>query len=50
VSAGVIFRETAIHRRVRERVNALGGWWEHLPDGTFSEAGTDVRTAVVRVG
>lgn len=50
VSAGVIFRETAIHRRVRERVTALGGWWEHLPDGTFSEAGTEVRTAVVRVG
>jgi len=45
-SAGVIFRETALYKGLREAL-AIGGKIEELSAGTFSKEGTDVSTVLI---
>lgn len=47
MSAGVAFRENRKAVEFRALVAAAGGTIEALPDGTFAEAGTHVRTVLV---
>ncbi len=49
MSAGVKFREDRTAKDFRAYVAALGGTITDLPEGSFSEAGTMVRTVVVRL-
>lgn len=49
MSAGVLFRGTRATRYLRDRVAALGGVFEELPDGSFRESGTDVRAVLLTV-
>lgn len=49
VGAGARFRTTKAHVAFRARLDALGAVWEDLPPDTFREAGTSVRTCLVRV-
>lgn len=44
---GIEFRQDRRHREFRAWVNDLGGEIEKLPDGSFRESGTDVRTCTV---
>lgn len=37
------------HVAFRARLDALGAHWEDLPPDTFREAGTSVRTCLVRL-
>lgn len=47
MSAGVEFREDALAREFRAFVATCRGSIERLPDGSFSESGTAVRTCLV---
>jgi hypothetical protein len=49
VGAGAKFRTTKAHVAFRARLDALGAHWEDLPPDTFREAGTSVRTCLVRL-
>lgn len=49
MSAGVRFRQDMATRKLRAAIDCLGGTIEDLPEGTFREAGTDVRTVLVRI-
>jgi predicted RNA methylase len=47
MSAAVTFRETAHYRAVRDLVDGNRGTCEHLPEGSFREAGTGVNTVLI---
>lgn len=47
MAAGILFRLDRKHIEFRERVEELGGTITALPEGTFSESGTGVSTALV---
>jgi predicted RNA methylase len=49
LSAGVTFRQDRKARTFRELVSSLGGTLEPLPDTSFRESGTDVRTVLLTV-
>lgn len=49
MSAGVTFRQTQASRVLRGTVEAMGGSFEELPEGTFRESGTDVRAVILTV-
>lgn len=49
VSASVLFRDNKKTVSFRERISELGGTIELLPDNTFLESGTAVKTCVVCV-
>lgn len=49
MSAGARFRTTRRAIGLRERVADMGGTFEDLPDGSFAESGTNVRTCVLTV-
>jgi len=49
MSAGVTFRSDKRTKAFRERIEAMGGTIEPLPDDTFKQAGTGVRTVLVVV-
>lgn len=46
---GVMFRQDARHRDFRSWVSANGGEFDELPEGSFRESGTDVRTVTLRM-
>lgn len=48
--AGVVFRNDRRHREFREWVAERGGTITPLPDDSFVDVGTKVRTCVLRVG
>ena len=47
MSASVIFRENKLTKEFRDLVESRGGFFEKLPDGSFKESGTMVRTVIV---
>lgn len=47
MSAGARFRQDRTAQEFRAAVDAGGGYIEDLPDGSFRESGTNVRTVVV---
>ena len=47
MSASVMFRENKLTKEFRELVESRGGFFEVLPDGSFKESGTMVRTVIV---
>ncbi|WP_348523965.1 methyltransferase [Escherichia coli] len=49
LSAGVLFREDTLTKALRERVKQLGGQISPLPDDTFRESGTKVKTARLEI-
>lgn len=49
MSAGIKFREDAATRNLRDRIHAFGGEIDDLREGAFKQAGTNVRTVLVRV-
>lgn len=49
MGAGVLFRQDAKARAFREWVAAQGGQFETLPEGSFAESGTGVRTVIVQL-
>jgi predicted RNA methylase len=49
MSASVLFRDNKKTVAFRKRVEDLGGTFEELPEGTFKESGTNVRTCIVCV-
>lgn len=49
MSAGVLFREDRMGRDFREMVEARGGSFDKLPEGSFKESGTMVNTCILRV-
>ncbi len=49
MSAGVQFREDRTTAAFRELVTSSGGEITALPDGSFAESGTDVRTVLVTI-
>lgn len=49
MSAAVTFRDTSLYREVRSLILNRGGSLEHLPQGSFKEAGTMVNTVIVRI-
>lgn len=49
MSAGVAFRETALTREFWALLKDVDGWIEALPDDSFKESGTGVRTVLAVV-
>lgn len=47
MSAGVLFRETKLHKSFRAMVDELGGNFEKLDAGAFRESGTMVNTVML---
>ncbi len=47
--SGVTFRQDRRHAEFRSWVASLGGEIQDLPDGSFKESGTGVRTCVLRI-
>lgn len=47
MGAGVTFRDDRIGQAFRQTFEAMGGTMEELPEGSFRESGTSVRTVVV---
>ncbi len=47
-SGGVSFRDDKPYRVLRELIDQYG-WLEELPDGTFAEEGTNVRTVLIKL-
>lgn len=50
MSAGIRFRQDRASAALRAAIECLGGTIEDLPPGTFTEAGTNVNTVLVRIG
>lgn len=50
MSAGVIFRQDRKATTFRALIDGMGGTIEELPDDSFKEYGTSVRTVLVEVG
>lgn len=50
MSSGVLFREDKLTREFRAEIERRGGRFEPLPDGSFRESGTMVRTCLCIVG
>lgn len=49
MSAGVKFRSDKVHEEFRAFVASHGGTIEDLPEGSFAESGTSVRTVLVTI-
>jgi predicted RNA methylase len=49
MSAGVMFRENKLTVELRELIQKRGGRIEALPDGSFKESGTMVKTIIVEI-
>ena len=49
MSAGTEWRETKKARAFRDRMNNLKAKWQDLPQGSFSEVGTNVNTTILIV-
>ncbi len=49
MSSSVIFRDNKLARDFRDLVEARDGMFEELPDGSFKESGTMVRTVIVTI-
>lgn len=47
-SGGVSFRDDKPYRLLRELIDQYG-WFEELPDGTFAEEGTNIRTVFIKL-
>lgn len=47
MSAGVLFRETKLHKSFRAMVDEMGGEFEKLDAGAFKESGTMVNTVLL---
>lgn len=45
--AGYVFREDRRHRAVRSLIEDNGGGHQELPDGSFAQSGTQVRTVLI---
>lgn len=49
MSAAIHFREHALYEQLRAELRQRGGYIEQLPDGSFRESGTLVRTCIVNI-
>lgn len=49
MAAGIVFRNTKLAQSFRDLVARTGGHIEELPQGTFSESGTNVSTVMVKL-
>ena len=49
MSASVLFREDKLTKDFRDLVDSRGGFFEELPDGSFKESGTMIKTVIAAI-